>query len=296
MTLRKRLYHTYHRFMLDHFRRYLVDRDWLKWKGYKVDWDNPRDINEKIQWLICFSDTSMWSLCSDKYRVRDFVRSKGLEDLLVPLLGVWDNVEDIDFESLPRKFVLKCNHDSGSYHIVDKEAGPDYDAIRADLRKSLGEKYGYRHGEVYYNKIKPLVLAESFLSPDEKSLPVDYKVWCFDGKPYSIWVCYGRSANEVFVNLYDLDWNVHPEVSVFTEHYKDGKGKVPKPVCLDSMLAAASKLSEGFPEVRVDFYVNGGKLYFGELTFASLYGKMDYFTDDYLVELGNQCILPVDKV
>ena len=100
----------------------------------------------------------------------------------------------------------------------------------------------------------------------------------------------------MFVNLYDLDWNVHPEVSVFTEHYKDGMGKVPKPECLDSMLAAASKLSEGFPEVRVDFYVNGGKLYFGELTFASLYGKMDYFTDEYLVELGNQCILPVDKV
>jgi len=124
----------------------------------------------------------------------------------------------------------------------------------------------------------------------------DRKVWCFDGKPYSIWVCYGRSANEVFVNLYDLDWNVHPEVSVFTEHYKDGKGKVPKPECLDSMLAAASKLSEGFPEVRVDFYVNGGKLYFGELTFASLYGKMDFFTDEYLVELGKQCILPVDKV
>ena len=97
------------------------------------------------------------------------------------------------------------------------------------------------------------------------------------------------------MNLYDLDWNVHPEASVFTGHYKDGEGKVPKPECLDEMLDAAHRLSEGFPEVRADFYISGGKLYFSELTFASFFGKMDFYTDEYLKELGAQCVLPHKK-
>ena len=99
--------------MFKYFRETMIDRDWMEWKGYKVNWDNPRDINEKIQWLMCRSDTSRWSVLSDKLRVRDFVREKGFGDLLVPILGVWEKAEDIDFDSLPDKFVLKCNHDSG---------------------------------------------------------------------------------------------------------------------------------------------------------------------------------------
>lgn len=298
MALLRKIYWTVRHFLQDHFPRYFVDRGWLKWKGYKVDWNNPRDINEKIQWLMCCSDTSMWTLCSDKYKVRDYVKSKGLGDILVPLLGVWKRVEDIDFESLPDKFVIKCNHDSGSTHIVDKSKGFNDAALRADLKKCLKRKYGYYNGELYYNDIKPLVIAESFVPPDDNSLtslPVDYKIWCFDGKPYSIWACYGRTSSETYVNLYDLDWNVHPEASVFTGHYKDGEGKVPKPECLDEMLDAAHRLSEGFPEVRADFYISGGKLFFSELTFASFFGKMDFYTDEYLKELGAQCVLPHKK-
>ena len=298
MTLRKRILQVYKRFLLDHFHPYFVDKEWRKWKGYGVDWDNPRDINEKIQWLMCYSDTSKWTLCSDKYKVREYVRSKGLEDILVPLLGVWETAEAIDFESLPEKFVIKCNHDSGSTHIIDKSKGFDEAAVRRDLSRCLKIKYGYTNGETFYNGIKPLVIAEAYLAPDDSSssgAPVDYKIWCFGGRPYSVWACYGRTPTEVFVNLYDLDWNVHPEASVFTNHYKDGKGALPRPECLETMLSYAAKLSEGFPEVRVDFYEVGSKVYFGEMTFASLYGKMDYLTDDYLVEMGRQCVLPEKK-
>ena len=276
----------------------LVESYWRRCKGYDIDWDTPRDLNEKIQWLMRFTDTSSWSLCADKYRVREYVRSKGLGDLLVPLLGVWDRAEDIDFESLPDKFVIKCNHDSGSTHIVDKSQGFDPSSLRQDLARQLKVKYGYRHGELYYNRIKPMVIAEPFLEQDgcpfSKTI-VDYKVWCFDGKPYSVWTCYDRSAHGAYVNLYDLDWNVHPEASVFTDHYRDGGGVVPKPANLDEMLSAASILSKGFPEVRVDFYECGGRTYFGEMTFSSLAGKMDYLTQAYLEELGSQCMLPPRK-
>ena len=135
--------------MLDHFHAGLVEREWLKWKGYPIDWDNPRDLNEKIQWLMCFSDTSKWSDCADKYKVREYVKSKGLGDILVPLYGVWKKAEDIDFDSLPEKFVIKCNHDSGSCRIIDKSKDFDPEAVRADLAAHLKVKYGYVHGEMY---------------------------------------------------------------------------------------------------------------------------------------------------
>lgn len=297
MTLRKRLYGLYRRFMLDHFHSRLVEQDWMKWKGYPIDWDNPRDINEKIQWLMCFSDTSLWSLCSDKFKVREYVASKGFKDILVPLLGMWTKAEDIDFESLPDKFVIKCNHDSGSCRIIDKSSGFNPDEVRSALAAHLRIKYGYAHGEMYYNRISPCVIAEKKLEQVSclGDSIIDYKIWCFDGKPYSVWACYDRTADGTYVNIYDLDWNVRRDVSVFTDHYRDGGGRVPRPECLERMLVAASALSEGFPEVRVDFYEADGRLYFGEMTFASLCGKMDFYTQDYLEELGRQCVLPKGK-
>jgi len=288
----------YQHFMLDHFHKAMVDKYWMRWKGYKVDWDNPRDINEKIQWLMCCSDTSTWVQCADKYRVRKFVESKGLGEMLVPLLGVWEKVEDIDLESLPDKFVIKCNHDSGSTHLIDKSSGFDPVAIRLSLGKDLRKKYGYYHGEIYYNEIKPVVIAEKWLENDGDSVSssiIDYKVWCFDGKPYCILTCSDRSGDSLSLNVYDLDWNLRSGVLRPTGHYRDGQGAISRPEGLERILGAASVLSSGFPEVRVDFYESGGKVYFGEMTFTSLSGRIDYFTDDFLKELGRQCVLPLKE-
>lgn len=285
-------------FMLDHFRHIMINRVWRAKYHREIDWDNPKDINEKIQWLMCFSDTVKWSECSDKYKVRDYVKSKGLEHILVKLYGKWDKAEDIDYDLLPNKFVLKCNHDSGTCFILDKKMGFDKEAVNKELNRKLKIKFGYQNRETYYNRIKPCIIAEEFLESNDNvfsSSLIDYKIWCFDGKPYSIWACYSRSKECTYVNIYDLDWNVHPEYSVFTNHYRDGKGKVPKPKTLEEMLKAAATLSKGFPEVRADFYEVNGKLYFGELTFASLCGMMDFYTDDYLKELGDQVILPNNK-
>lgn len=295
MNVRKHIARKWKEILLDHFFVKYTQREYVKWKGSPVDWDNPRDINDKIQWLMCYTDTSMWTYCSDKYRVREYVKSKGLGDTLIPLLGVWKKAEDIDFDSLPEKFVIKCNHDSGSTHIVDKSKGFDPTYIRKDLTKHLKVRYGYAQGEMYYNGIQPLIIAEEVLPVETQPFPgsmVDYKIWCFDGKPYGVWACYNRTKEATYVNLYDLDWNVHPEASVFTEHYRDGKGALPRPKSLDKMLQCAATLSKGFPEVRVDLYDVDGKVYFSEMTFASLMGRMDFYTQDYLNALGDQCVLP----
>ena len=286
------------RFVYDHFLPCMVNRRWQATYGYKIDWNKPRDINEKMQWLNCFSDTKLWSLCADKYRVREFLEERGLGHLAVRLYGVWQNANDIDFDNLPETFVLKCNHDSGTSIIVDKRKPFDKEEIVFKLNEALKVKYGYINGELFYNRIKPCVIAEEFLQDktcDFSSTLVDYKIWCFDGKPYCTWACYNRVDGHTFVNVYDKNWKVHPECSVFNDHYRDGKGKVPKPETHGQMMEVAAVLSKGFPEVRVDLYEVNGKLYFGELTFMTAFGQIDFYTKEFLLELGDQCVLPTDK-
>ena len=284
-TLRKLGLHVCH--------RAVVRREWRR-AGNKMDFRHPRDINEKIQWLLCSPVSRGWDRYADKLAVRDYVAACGLEDLLVPLLGVWDSAEAIDFAALPRRAMLKCNHDSGSSFAVDKEAaGFDEAAVRAFFARKLRRKFGYVNGEMYYNRIRPRVLAEPFLEPDpgRDSIP-DFKVWCFDGKPYMVWACINRKKDSVEVCSYSPDWTKVPDADRPTPHYR-AAGDIPRPQHLERMLAAAATLSRGFPVVRVDFYEAGGKLYFSEMTFAPYGGRIDFHTPEYLRVLGDQCRLPL---
>ena len=268
-----------------------ISRNYLGTLGYKMNWDSPKDINEKINWLKVYGDTRMWGDLADKYLVRKYVEIKGLGHILVKLYGKYDNTKDINFDELPESFVLKTNHGSGDCVVVKDKTKIDIKEIKEALDKAISTEYGLYSGERHYLSIKPCIIAEELLDNNELGFTtslVDYKIWCFGGKPYSIWACYSRTKHETFVNVYDLDWNCHPEYSVFNSHYKDGEGKVPKPKCLQEMINAASILSADFPELRVDFYEVKGKLYFGELTFTSNGGYMDFYTKDYLKELGTQ--------
>lgn len=288
------------RFLIDHFPQLIISHEWPGFVGRRIDWSNPVDLNEKIQWLICFSDTSEWSRLSDKYLVREYVKSKGLGEILPALYGVWSDADEIELDALPDRFVLKCNHDSGSVFIIDKSHTTDFNSIRQEINRRLKRKFGYDCCEPHYNKIMPKVIAEELLESSDSDVMfssslIDYKVWCFNGEPYSFLVCYGRGEGKVFINAYDLDWTVHPEYSVFDNHHLDGNGKVNKPKTYERMLECARTLSSGFPEVRVDFYEVNGKLFFGEMTFTSLAGRMTYYTEDYLKQMGNQIILPHKK-
>lgn len=297
MNVLKKLKINLVQFLIDHFPQYFIQRSWKAKYGHKIDWNNPKNLNEVIQWLICFSDISKWPSLTDKYAVREYVKSKDLEHILPQLYGVWADANDINLESLPEKFVLKCNHDSGSVYIIDKLCNDNIDSVKAELNKKLHVKFGYEGLEIHYNKIKPLIIAEEFLqstsaeSQFSKSL-IDYKVWCFNGKASWVVCYYGRTSRGVYVEVHDLDWNYYPEYIVVTDHFFDGKGLVPRPSTLDKMIEAAEILSEGFPQVRADFYEVCGKLYFGELTFTSSSGRMDNFTDEFLKIMGDEVILP----
>ncbi len=293
MNLKKQLKWQIRKFLIDHYPKMIIDHEWPAQFGHKVNWESPRDANEKMQWLICYSDTSEWTRLADKYRVREFVKERGFEHLLLPLYGAWEKAEDIDFDALPDKFVLKCNHDSASTKIIDKKKGYDKAQLVSFYNQRLKQKYGYLNCEPHYNKIPPLVIAEQFLEQENNEFHSvsDYKFWCFDGRVYYVSVMFDRTQENVNETVYDLDWNPHPEFLESYGHYTSDGRVLPKPQNFDEMLEIVKILSKGFPMVRVDLYEVNGKIYFGEMTFTSTAGRMGY-VDSFLKELGGYVILP----
>lgn len=259
-----------------------------------IDLKAPKDLNEKILWAKLFSDTSRWTELADKYKVRTYVESLGLSDYLVKIYAVWYNINEVDFDALPESFIIKANNGDGkgTNKIVRKsELTNDK---RTELLGTIDEwlhrkNIGALHAEPHYKAMTPCVIAEEVLPLDPGATSLtDYKIWCFYGKAHYVWVCSDRSGggNSAHVMTYDLNWNAHPEFSVFNSDYLRGE-VMPRPDKLDEMISVAEKLSNGFPELRVDMYIVQGRVYFGELTFTSQGGFMDFYTPAFNLQLGS---------
>lgn len=261
------------------------------------DFEHPKDLNEKINWMKFYGDTSQWPMLADKFRVREYVKACGLEDCLVPLIGKWDTVEEIDWNALPRQFVMKCNNGSGDVVICKDKRTLDTRQAKRHFRKSLHERLSTLSGEPHYADIKPCIIAEQLLDasdqPCHSSSLVDYKIWVFGGKPKYVWCSWNRTGFHANVAIYDLDWHFHPEWSVWTDHYVKPTEQVPKPKCLDRLIEVAGKLGKGLPVARIDLYIVGDKVYFGEITMTSQGGYLDYFTQEFLDMAGQLTILPI---
>lgn len=252
---------------------------------------NPKTLNEKMLFMSLCTDTSEWTKLADKYMVREYVKDLGLECILCELYGVWDNASDCDFSKLPNKFVLKCNHGSGDILIVDDKNKLNRDAVIRRFQKELDTPYGAIESGHHYLRIKPKLIAEELLVNDDisekySSSLIDYKIWCFNGKPSYIWVCCNRDKNGCDVMTYDLDWNAHPEYSIWMSHYRQGQ-VTPRPANFEYMLKIAERLANAFPVVSVDLYNLNGKIYFGEMTFTRLGALINFYTPDFLLSCGN---------
>lgn len=254
---------------------------------------NPQDLNEKILWQKLYSDTSRWSELADKYKVRNYVESLGLGDTLVKLYGCWYNENDVDFSKLPNALIFKANNGEGkgTNKIIKDLKNADKSELKKLFHWWLTRKYiGALAGDPQYKAIKPMVIAEELLPvPQNEESVVDYKIWCINGIPRFIWVCNERDSRGggASVMTYDTDWHPRPEYSVFNEDYRQGE-ILPKPKNLDKMLEYAKILSKEFPILRVDLYNIDGRIYFGELTFTSLGGMMNFFTQEFLDFMGNE--------
>lgn len=251
----------------------------------KLNLKQPKYFNEKLMWLKLkkYANDPLVSQCSDKYAVREYVEQCGLSNILNELIGVWDRVEDIEWGKLPEKFAIKCNHGCGYNIICQDKSQFDTKSAARQLQKWMEEDFWKEYAEVHYKHIPKKIICEKYLEGKGDALPVDYKIYCFNGKPLYIGNFIERDieTDKILRGYFDLDWNPSP---VF--RYEMDATKFQRPERLEDMLSYAEILSKPFPFVRVDFYEVDGKIYFGELTFTPTGCLATYYTDEAYVKLG----------
>lgn len=248
--------------------------------GQWLDWNNPQDINAKINWLKVkkYYNNELVTKCIDKYLIREYLKEKGLESICPKLYGVYEKADKIDWNSLPNQFAAKCNHACGTNIIVDDKSKLNLEWATNQLNKWLKMDY-WREGETQYKYIKKRIIIEEYLGAGDDLKT--YKFFCFNGEPK---VLYISLEEDRFIDYYDMDFNKLPYSLPEHEHYPKTIGK---PENFDKMIEISKKLSADFPFVRVDLYDAKGKIYISELTFVPTGGYMKIEPKEALVEWGN---------
>ena len=256
--------------------------------GRKLNLNNPQSFNEKIQWLKLYGNLEQYTHLADKYEVRNHISETIGEKYLIPLIGVWDRFEDINFENLPVQFVLKCTHDSASIVICKDKNNFNFDEAKKKINKCLKYNYYYPTRQMQYKNIKPRIICEKYMEDEEGTDIKDYKIFCFNGHPKLIRVDYDQHVNHKR-NIYDIDWNYIP----VTFRYPNDHSLIEnKPDNLEEMLGLARVLSDNYPHVRVDFYIIKGKIFFGEFTFSNADGCQIFDPEDFDILMGSWLELP----
>lgn len=267
----------------------LQDKPYLKLvyfakMGKKLNLDNPKTFNEKLQWLKLNDRKPEYSICVDKYAVRSYIAQTIGEKYLIPLIGVYDNVTEIDWDNLPKQFVLKCTHGTGSNIICLDKDKLDIKHAENMLKKWLSKNFYWYGREWPYKNVKPKIICETLLNGNK--IPDDYKVLCFHGEAKLIEVHIDRFGNHK-QDFYDVNWNKSKisQGNTTSLVYK-------KPLQLEEMVRLSEKIAADMYHVRIDWYIAEDKLYFGEITFydGSGFTPFDNENDDYL--LGSLIQLP----
>ncbi|MCI8730339.1 MAG: glycosyl transferase [Lachnospiraceae bacterium] len=268
----------------------MPDKEYLKREfkasmGYELDLDNPKTFNEKLQWLKLNCTEPLYTKLVDKYEVKFYVSNKIGAEYIIPTIGVWEKFEDIDFETLPDLFVLKCTHDSGGVCMITTK---DIKKSRKKLERCLKHNYYYYHREYPYKNVRPRIIAEKYI---ELSAPgcAEYKFFCCDGKVQWVMVCTGIGHTENRTNDgYTRDF-VHIPV---TFACKNSIEKLEKPAEFEKMVEIAERLSKGMIQVRIDMYLLNRKIYFGEFTFFHDAGTSPFKPEKYDFYFGQFIHLP----
>lgn len=237
--------------------------------GFWPNLKNPKTFNEKIQWLKLHDRNPLYTRLVDKYEVRQYVKDVIGEEFLIPLLGVWNNFDDIDFDALPDQFVLKCTHDSGGLVICKDKSKLDISVAKKKINACMKRNYYWVLREWPYKNVKPRIIAEKYMEDEPGKGLKDYKFFCFDGIVKGLFVATDREAHQTKFDFFDENFNHLP----IKQHYPNNtEASLVKPAGFDQMKMLAAKLTAGFPQCRADFYDINGKVYFGELTFSHFSG------------------------
>lgn len=255
---------------------------WIK-TGQKLNLSHPVGFNEKENWLKMHEIHPEYTDFVDKVKVRDIVEKMIGPGFFFPLLGTWNHFNEIDFDSLPNEFVLKCNHDSGSVKVIKdktkinkKELEAFYEGRLKLNVYSIGREYPYKN-------VKPCIMAEKLMSSENGTGINDYKFFCFNGRPHIMFIATERATGDTKFDWYDMDFN---HLDIVNIHPQSGR-VLPKPECWEEMKEIVTKCSKGIKFVRIDLYEIDGKVYFGEFTFFHGGGFWPFKPEHWEKDLGD---------
>jgi len=284
-------------FILDKLKlsKFIPDKPYLKIKfrahmGKKLNLKNPQTFSEKLQWMKLYNRRPEYTMMVDKYEVKDYVEGIIGSEYIIPTLGVWDRVEEIDFDALPNQFVLKCTHDSGGLVICKDKSKLDIEKAKETMRKALLADFYFMGREWPYKNVPKRIIAEEYKEDTETGELRDYKFFCFDGVVKALFIASDRQAEgeEVKFDFFDTEFNHLP----FKNGHPNATKEIKKPVTFEKMKELAAKLSVGIPQVRVDFYEVDGKIYFGEITFFHHDGMTPFDPEEWDYKFGEWINLP----
>lgn len=271
------------------------DERFVKWKYYlnfhkKLDLENPKTFNEKLQWLKLRNRHDEYTQMVDKYEAKRYVASVIGEEYIIPTYGVYDSFEEIDFTSLPQQFVLKCTHNSGGVFVCKDKTFFDIEGARKQVNKWLKKNPFWKNREYPYKNVKPRIIIEQYMEDESGYELKDYKFFCFDGTAKYIFVASDRGVDneETKFDFYDMEWNLLP----FTNGHPNSNKQMKKPDNFEKMIELSEKLSQGIPHVRVDLYNINGQIYFGELTFFHWSGLVPFVPEKWDYEFSRWLKLP----
>ncbi len=275
----------------------MPDNKFLKKKfklelGYELNLDNPKTFSEKLQWLKLNDRKPEYTKMVDKYAVKKYVADKIGKQYIIPTLGVWSNPDDIDFDKLPDKFVLKCTHNSGLGMCICRDKSKlDILKVRTKLRNGLQQNYYLTGREWPYKNVKPRIIAEQYMEDTQTTDLRDYKFFCFNGEPVYCQVISNRTTNET-IDFFDMEWKHQEFTGLALPSKPFNNSPVPVPVQFEKMKKIAKILAKESAFLRVDFYEVKGNLYFGELTFYPASGFGEFTPDKYNLIIGKMLKLP----
>ena len=281
--------------LLSKFSRFYSDEKFLKRifklsMGKELNLDNPQTFSEKLQWLKLHNRKPEYTQMVDKVEAKEYVANIIGEEHIIPTLGVWDRVEDIDWDSLPNQFVLKCTHDSGGIVICSDKSKLDINSAKAKLKRGLKRKFYFQNREWPYKNVVPRIIGEQYMVDESGYELKDYKWFCFNGEPKALFIATDRGVEgeETKFDFFDAEFNHLP----FTNGHPNANREIVKPKSFERMKELAAKLSAGQPHLRVDFYDIDGKIYFGELTFYHWSGTMPFEPEEWDYTFGSWIKLP----
>ncbi len=274
---------------------YLSDKLYLKLLfrhrvGHKLNLDNPKTYNEKLQWLKLNNIHSEYTQMVDKIEAKKYVATIIGEKYIIPTIGIYNNVDEIDFNKLPEQFVLKCTHDSGGIVVCKDKSKLDIKQAKDKLKKGWGQNYFKYNREYPYRDLTPRIIAEVYMEDGKTAELRDYKFFCFNGEVKALFIASDRmtSGEETKFDFFDAEYNHLP----FTNGHPNAKTKPEKPVQFELMKKLAAKLSQNIPQVRIDFYEVNGNVYFGEITFFHWSGMTPFDPIEWDYKFGEWIKLP----